>query len=36
VQQVSDVVDGILFLGVVALHHRRDLAYRRRPDRRPL
>ena len=36
VGQVSDIVDGILFLEVIALHHRRDPAHRRRPDRRPL
>ena len=36
VGQVSDIVDGILFLESVAVHHRRDPAHRRRPDRRPL
>jgi NAD(P)-dependent dehydrogenase (short-subunit alcohol dehydrogenase family) len=36
VGQVSDVVGGILLPGVSPLHHRRDPARRRRPDRRPL
>ena len=36
VGQVSDVVDGHLVPGVLALHHRGDPAHRRRPDRGPL
>ena len=36
VGQVSDIVNGILVPGVIAVHYRGDPAHRRRPDRRPL